>query len=89
MTEKKNLDGPVPVNSSVTPVTKQQVREVQAHRWHEMSVNELYNQKAILYGRFILAAQLANYPLMQQLQMGIDILLELINTKLEQDIKII
>lgn len=62
---------PIGVHEKITPITKQPVLEVQANRWHEMSVVELYDQKSILDHRCAIAAQLGNTALLEQIRVGI------------------
>jgi len=55
--------------------------EVQAERWEEMQLNELYDQLSILQTRAMTAANMNNLPMLQQLQRGIDRCNEIIATK--------
>jgi len=82
-------DGPIDVAGEYTPITKQKVPVIEAHNWHKMSTAELYDQKAILDARFIMAANIGSASLMQQLQVGVATLTALINTKADKDISLI
>jgi hypothetical protein len=80
---------PVDVAGNKTPITKKDVQQVRADRWHEMSVSELYDQKGILDGRLVAAAQLGNFNLLRQVQMGIDAINEVIAQKASTDTRLI
>lgn len=82
-------DGPIDVSGEYTPITRQKVPVIEAARWHLMSTAELYDQKAILDSRFIIAAQIGNASLMQQLQMGVAQISALINSKADKEISLI
>ena len=56
-------------------------KEVQADRWEDMSVNDLYEQLSILQSRAFTAANMNNLPLLRQLQKGIDRCNEIITEK--------
>lgn len=80
---------PIDVSSNKTPITKKDVQQVRADKWHEMSVSELYDQKGILDGRLVAAAQLGNFNLLRQVQMGIDAINEIIAQKASTETRLI
>lgn len=63
--------------------------QVRADKWSEMTVSELYEQKGILDGRLVAAAQLGNANLLRQVQMGINAINELITQKASSDTRLI
>ena len=82
-------ENPIDVRSNKTPITKKDVQQIRADKWHEMSVSELYDQKGILDGRLVAAAQLGNFNLLRQVQMGIDAINEIITQKASTDTRLI
>jgi len=76
-----NDNKPIDVAGDRTPTTKTPVREVRADKWHEMTIQELFDQKSILDGRLVAAAQVGSLPLMRQLQQGISTIQEIISIK--------
>jgi hypothetical protein len=90
MNNNNNIpNGPMDVAGEYTPITKQKVPQVESNRWNQMSTAELYDQKAILDSRYIMAAQIGNASLMQQIQIGVSHLTALINSKADKDISLI
>lgn len=69
MTEEENK--PIPVDGNITPITKRQIHDVRAQEWQKMSINELLDQRSILHSRLIIASQLGNDSLLQQIQVGV------------------
>jgi hypothetical protein len=55
--------------------------DIQAERWEEMQINELYDQLSILQTRAMTAASLNNLPMLEQIQKGIDRCNDIIATK--------
>lgn len=82
-------DGPVPVEGDITPITRQRIPQVNSARWLDMNVGELQDQKSILDARYVMAAQIGNYALMQQIQMGITYISSIINSKADKDVSLI
>lgn len=80
---------PLDVNGNKTPITQKPVQQVRADKWREMSVNELWEQKAILDGRLVAAAQIGNHNLMRQIQLGIDTLNEMISQKASTETRLL
>ena len=60
-------------------------KEVQADKWDEMTVSDLYEQLSILQSRALTAASMHNVPMLQQIQRGIDRIEALIADKSGND----
>lgn len=69
--QRKKIEGPVNIEGNVTPITRREIPQVDAQRWNEMNVNELYDQRSVLYSRMVIASQMGSAPLLQQLQQGV------------------
>lgn len=74
----------ISVEGNVTPITKKPIYSINANQWHKMSVTELYDQLSVLHNRLVIANQLGNYALLQQLQVGVAQLQSVIENKSEQ-----
>lgn len=72
-------------HDTLTPITKQPIQQVRGDKWHDMPLTELWEQKAILQGRLVLAAGTGNQSLVMQIQRGIYALEELIASKATSD----
>jgi len=60
-------------------------KEVQADKWEDMSVADLYEQLSILQGRAYTASLMHNVPMLQQIQKGIERCNEIIANKSDGD----
>lgn len=65
-------EGAVNVNGDMTPITRQPIQQIERHRWHEMSVEQLFEQKQILSNRLMYAMRSQTPVIQQQLQAGIN-----------------
>lgn len=74
MSKRKNIEGAIPVNSDVTPITRKKIEQVDASKWHEMTTQQLFDQKVILTERLYQAQMVGNYHIVQQIQKGIQAL---------------
>jgi hypothetical protein len=80
---------PIDVAGDKTPISKTPVQQVHADRWHSMSVQELFEQKSILDGRLVAAAQVGSIVLMRQIQMGIDQIQQIITQKSSNETRLL
>lgn len=71
MTKIKNIEGAVPVDGDITPITRRKIDQIDAANWSSMSVNELTDQRIILQNRIIAAQCSGNGSLISQLRMGL------------------
>ena len=81
----KKDEKPISVESNITPITRQPIQTIKANEWHKMTADELFNQLSILQGRMVIANQLGNHPLYQQLEFGVVQLNALIDKKTTQN----
>lgn len=77
----KDINKPIDVNSNISPITKQPIQEIRADKWLKMSTSDLFDQKLILESRLAIANRIGNFSLMQQIQMGIDQIHAIINSR--------
>ncbi len=80
---------PIDVNGKITPITKQVIQDVRADKWSQMSTNDRFVQKLILESRLSTAAQLGNFPLIQQIQMGIEQIHAIIRARTDSETRLI
>lgn len=79
---KQYIGQPIDVETgSITPITYKPIDIVDASKWHEMTISELYDQKAILGQRLVMANQIGNYSILQQIQSGMALIDEVIESK--------
>lgn len=72
---------PVDVDSSTTPITRQEITTVDALRWDQMSIAQLHEQLSTLENRLFYAQRIGHAEMVQQLARGIHELRALIETK--------
>lgn len=77
MTETKKTKAP----EELTPITKKPIQQVQSDQWRDMSVSELWDQRAILMQRLGYASQFGHPSMIQQISIGIEMLDALIDSK--------
>jgi len=68
---------------SVTITTQTNVSTVNANKWNEMSVNELLDQKNIMFSRYDYLIQTENFGAADQIMKGINKLEQLIQSKID------
>lgn len=78
MSKYKDIEGAVPVDGDITPITRQPIESVDANTWSKMTAGELFDQKAILEKRRILAASCGSDEMLKQINRGIRILEDMI-----------
>ena len=82
MSEKyKHLEGSVPVDGDITPITKKPVSQINARTWEDMTFEALSDQYIDLQNRIELANQMGRQDMVKQMQRGLGYLLQLINEK--------
>ena len=70
---REQLEGSVSVDAdaTLTPITRKEIRPVDATQWAEMSLTELYEQKAILESRRLQLYEIEQPAMAQQVEKGI------------------
>lgn len=81
MSKYKDIEGAVPVNGDVTPITRRKIEKLDTSRWYEMNISELTDQRIILNNRIMYASTSGNGGVIQQLQRGLAQLDQLIAEK--------
>lgn len=75
----KELEGSVPVNGDITPITRQPIDQLDSSQWETMTDGELIDQRQSLYTRMMLAQSMGQpqlVPIMKQGLMFLDRLLK-------------
>lgn len=62
---------PVDVNGDITPITRQEVPQVDATQWSDMNAAQLTNQLSILEKRLNFARQIGHQEMATQITRGI------------------
>lgn len=71
MSKYKDIEGAVPVNGDITPITRKKIEQVDSSQWNEMTVSELYDQRIILSNRMSQASMSGNPAILQQIECGL------------------
>lgn len=78
---QENDNGPIDINSNITPITKQEIQLVDQSQWEKMPVHELYDQLIILQQRYFAMLDMGKGQIADQIQSGIKHLESLIAYK--------
>lgn len=82
MSEKyKHLEGSVPVNGDITPITRQPIDKINALEWEDMPFEALEVQYNMLVKRINLVKSMGRTDLSGQMERGLKYLLQLIEQK--------
>ena len=82
MSEKyKHLEGSVPVNGDLTPITRQPIDKINAAEWEDMPFEALEVQYNMLVKRINLVRSMGRTDLSGQMERGLKFLLQLIEQK--------
>ncbi len=82
MSEKyKHLEGAVPVNGDITPITRQPIDQINAASWEDMPFEALEQQYNMLVKRINLVKTMGRTDLSAQMERGLKYLTQLIETK--------
>lgn len=82
MSEKyKHLEGSVPVNGDITPITRKPISKINSNNWEEMSFEALSDQYVDLQNRIEIVKRMGRPDLEKQMNRGLNYLLQLINEK--------
>lgn len=73
--------GAVNINADITPITRQKIEQVTPDKWHEMSIDKLWDQRIILNNRMIKASQAGYAEIAKQVQVGINAIDALLQRK--------
>ena len=80
---------PVDVNSNLTPITRQEVHDVDAMNWDNMSLEQLHDQLSIMETRLMYAQSLAKDDIYNQVLLGINHLKAIIIKKTPDELKLL
>jgi len=74
MPNVKDFTGAVTVDNTadVTPVTRQKIEKVTPDKWHQMDINQLWDQRIILSERIVKAHQAGHAEIALQIQQGVN-----------------
>lgn len=89
MSKYEDIEGAVPVDGDITPITRQPIESVDANAWSKMAAGELFDQKAILEKRRILAASCGSDAMLKEINRGIRILEELIKNHKDDEVTLL
>ncbi len=78
---KKDEQKPLDVAGDVTPISKKEIKPVDATQWHDLSIMQLYEQMSILQDRLIIAQNMKSLPLVAFIENGIKNLQSIIESK--------
>ena len=82
MSEKyKHLEGAVPVNGDITPITRKPVDQINALEWEHMSFEQLSDEYTKLATRIETVRGMGRADLVTQMDRGMKYLLQLIESK--------
>lgn len=73
----------------VTPITREEIKSVDANDWSQLNIAQLYEQLNTLEKRMEYARSIGHQDMMTQLSRGITRLRALIHTKTDDEIKLI
>lgn len=79
----------IAIDGKITPITKQEVPEVDAASWETLTVSELYDQLAILENRIMYCNQYGQGEAVKQIGRGVIQLRAIINRKAGNEVKLI
>lgn len=79
---------PVRVDGKLTPITRQEVKDVNAHQWDKMSLQQLRAQLDVLDQRLFYATQHGNPEIIKQIELGIYQLRLILQQKTPDEIKL-
>lgn len=89
MASIKDLEGSVPVNGDITPITRQPITQVNAAKWSEMSLTDLHEQKNVLETRLHQALQCDHPEMALQIRRGLETITQLICVKAKDNVGLI
>lgn len=81
----KELEGSVPVNGDITPVSRKPIDKIDATLWEEMSFESLVDQQISLQKRIDMARTMGRPDMAKQMERGLSYLMQLIETKRERE----
>lgn len=80
---------PVDVNSNLTPITRQEIHDVDAMNWDTMSLEQLHDQLHIMETRLMYAQSLMKDEIYSQVLAGINHLKAIIIKKTPDELKLL
>ena len=80
---------PVDVNSNLTPITRQEVHDVNAMDWDKMSLEQLHEQLNVMETRLLYSQQLGNEELVRQVLAGVNQLKLIIINQTPDELKLL
>ena len=82
MSEKyKHLEGSVPVNGDITPITRKPVPKINALEWEDMTFEQLSDEYTKLATRIETVRSMGRADIVTQMERGMKYLLQIIETK--------
>ena len=80
MSKYKDIEGAVPVDGDVTPISRQPINQIHGTEWHDMSMSQLHEQRGMLMTRMSVAANVCPSAL-PALRQGVAQIDAIINSK--------
>lgn len=77
----KEMEGSVPVDGDITPVTRKPIDRLDAGAWEDMSFEALVDQQVALQKRIDTAKSIGRFDLAKQMESGLSYLMQIIETK--------
>jgi hypothetical protein len=68
----KDLEGSVPVNGDITPITRKPIAQLDSSEWDNMTTTELVEQRMTLFNRMTLAQSMGQMQLVPAMQRGLN-----------------
>lgn len=67
----KDLQGPVNVNSDITPITRKPIDQIDSSEWDQLTTRELVDQRVALQQRMMLIQTMGRADLMAEMKRGL------------------
>lgn len=67
----KDLEGAVPVNGDITPITRKPIDQINSSDWDDMTTAELVDQRNSLFNRITLAQSMGQLQLVPEMNRGL------------------
>lgn len=68
----KDLEGSVPVNGDITPISRKPIDQINSSEWENMTTAELIDQRNSLYQRMTLAQSMGQLQMVPAMQRGLN-----------------
>ena len=87
--EEPKIGPGVDVNSNITPITRKEIKQIDAVNWGSMNLTQLHQQLSILEERLMFAQQYSHIDMVTQIERGVNQLRALIHNQTPDEIKLI